>query len=205
MELLDCIAASLAAASPADLEADDRTRAAVAMILRQGGSGLELFLIQRASHDQDPWSGHLAFPGGKVEPGEEPKQAAERETCEEVGLDLGKARYLGPLGEITGHSLPVRVAGYVYALNGCGSRPVLSDEVHDSFWVGFKDLLDDERHITATVTFDGRAHQVPAIRLPFADIPVLWGLTYRMVMNFMAICRLRGGADHLQYWENAIN
>lgn len=205
MEVFDSIAACLTAAEPAGLGSDSRTRAAVAMILRQCDGDLELLLIQRASHDQDPWSGHLAFPGGKVEPGEEPRQAAERETCEEVGLDLEKARYLGPLGEITGHTLPVRVACYVYALNGCGSKPVLSDEVHDSFWVGLSALLDDARHITATVTFDGGAHQVPAIRLPFPDIPVLWGLTYRMIMNFMATCRLRGGADLLQYWENALH
>src|SRR6185369_3871770 len=63
-----------------------RVPAAVAMILRQGPGGLEMLFIERAEHENDPWSGNLAFPGGKVEPGEEPRQAAERETLEEIGL-----------------------------------------------------------------------------------------------------------------------
>lgn len=182
------IAACLAGHQPERLPGNGRTRAAVAMIMRKGGGGLELLLIQRASHDLDPWSGHLAFPGGKVEPGEKERQAAERETGEEVGLQLEQALYLGQLSEITGRTLPVQVSCFVYGVNGCGAAPVLSDEVHASFWVGLDELYAPEHQIITKVTFDGGAHDVPAIRIVRPDTPVLWGLTYRLVMEFHELC-----------------
>ena len=48
----------------------DGPRAAVAAILREvpGGAGVELFFILRAEHPDDPWSGHVAFPGGRRDP-----------------------------------------------------------------------------------------------------------------------------------------
>lgn len=170
------------------LPADNRTRAAVAMILRQCERDLEVLLIQRASHDLDPWSGHLAFPGGKVEPGEEPRQAAERETEEEVGLILAGGSYLGYLGEFSASTLPVRVSGYVYGISGCEVVSTQSGEVHDAFWIGFNDLFALERQITATVNFGGGTHGVPAISMGRPDMPALWGLTYRLIMQFRAIC-----------------
>jgi 8-oxo-dGTP pyrophosphatase MutT (NUDIX family) len=75
------------------------------MILRQGERGLELLFIQRALFPNDPWSGNIAFPGGKAKPGEALKQAAEREAAEEVGLDLAETVYLGRLPEVTGSTL----------------------------------------------------------------------------------------------------
>ena len=43
--------------------------AAVAAILRDGGAdGAEVLFILRAESDRDPWSGHIAFPGGRREP-----------------------------------------------------------------------------------------------------------------------------------------
>jgi 8-oxo-dGTP pyrophosphatase MutT (NUDIX family) len=47
----------------------------------------EVLFIKRAARDGDPWSGHVAFPGGKNE-GESDMACAARETLEEVGLDL---------------------------------------------------------------------------------------------------------------------
>src|SRR5512147_3188865 len=75
--------------------AGGRTRAAVAMIMRELPGDLEILFIERATDARDPWSGHLAFPGGKVEQGEQARQAAERETLEEIGLVLESERYLG--------------------------------------------------------------------------------------------------------------
>ena len=167
---------------------DGRAPAAVALILRQGCNGLEILFIQRAAHELDPWSGHLAFPGGRLEPGEEPRQAAEREVMEEIGLDLSSARYLGRLTEVSGMTLPVRVACFVYGVDGCGAAPVLNEEVYSAFWIRFEDLIAPERHITATVHFDDSDHEVPAIQLPQANTPVLWGLTYRLVVQFLETC-----------------
>ncbi len=78
------------------------SRAAVALILRDGEAGIELLFIRRAEHPQDPWSGQMAFPGGRAETGDADLLAtAVRETAEEIGLDLAHAAEpLGALDEV---------------------------------------------------------------------------------------------------------
>lgn len=163
----------------------DRTRAAVAMILREAGGDLEILFIERARDERDPWSGHLAFPGGKVEQGENPRQAAERETWEEIGLDLQSASFLGQFPDIVGANLPVRVSCFVYGINTAPLDMVANAEVHDMFWVSLAEIADTERHLTTMVGFSGTSMEVPAIILPQPDKPVLWGITYRLVMYLL--------------------
>jgi 8-oxo-dGTP pyrophosphatase MutT (NUDIX family) len=166
-----------------------RTRAAVAMIMREMPGDLEILFIERARHDRDPWSGHLAFPGGKVEAGERARQAAERETREEIGIGLETECYLGRMSDIIGANLPVRVSCFAYGLRSCATVPLVSEEVRDVFWVRLSDLCCPDRHRTVTVGFSGKSLQVPAIVLPQPGKPVLWGLTYRLIMQFLEILR----------------
>lgn len=168
-----------------------RTRAAVAMIVRELPGDLEILFIERATDVQDPWSGHLAFPGGKVEPGERARQAAERETREEIGLVLESERYLGRMSDIVGANLPVRVSCFAYAAISSAINPVINREVRDVFWARLSDIRDPQRHQMAMVGFSGRSLEVPAIILPQPDKPVLWGITYRLVMQFLEIIHTR--------------
>ncbi len=184
----------------------ERTRAAVAMILHQEGADVEVLFIQRAAHELDPWSGHIAFPGGKLEAGERECQAACRETWEEIGVDLAQGRYLGRLADIVGANLPVRVSCCLFAVDRRKLWPVLNEEVCDLFWVSLNDLRDPARHLMSPVKFGQRAMEVPAIQLPVENKPVLWGITYRLIMQFLSlvesentsggsICRLPGVVD----------
>src|SRR4051812_31480098 len=76
-------------ALPLPPERPARRRAAVAVVLRERGGETEVLLIRRAERDGDPWSGHVAFPGGRADPGDASLEAtAIREAREEVGLDL---------------------------------------------------------------------------------------------------------------------
>ena len=168
-----------------------RTRAAVAMIVRELPGDLEILFIERATDVRDPWSGHLAFPGGKVEPGEQARQAAERETREEIGLVLESERYLGRMSDIVGANLPVRVSCFAYAAVSSAIHPVINHEVRDVFWARLSDIRDPQRHQMAMVGFSGRSLEVPAIILPQPDKPVLWGITYRLVMQFLEIIQAR--------------
>ncbi len=181
------LAANLAAHAPAEISAPGLTPAAVALILREGRGGAEVLFIERASHDGDPWSGDLGFPGGKIEPGDAgPRGGAERETREELGIDLTAACYLGRLADIAGAHLPIRVSCFVYGLVG---NPLLlpGDEVRDAFWVPLADLCDPLRHREAAVRFGGEIFKRPAILLPVEGKPVLWGITYRLIMEFIAV------------------
>jgi 8-oxo-dGTP pyrophosphatase MutT (NUDIX family) len=161
------------------------------MILREVAGDLELLFIERATDSNDPWSGHLAFPGGKVEQGELARQAAERETREEIGLTLESERYLGRMSDIVGANLPVRVSCFAYAVVTNDVNPVVSPEVRDVFWVRLADIRDPDRHRMALVGFSGKSLEVPAIILPQQDKPVLWGITYRLVMQFLEIIEER--------------
>lgn len=78
-------------------------------------------LIRRAAQlERDP--GHVALPGGLVEPGEEPEAAALREAEEEVGLDPASVVILGPLATVERPRGRGAVAPFVGVLP---ARPVL--------------------------------------------------------------------------------
>ena len=162
-----------------------KTRAAVAAILRCDPE-LELLLIQRARVEGDPWSGHLGFPGGKIEeadPGE--RQAAERETREELGLDLAAADYLGRLDDLTGATLPVLVSSFAYHLAGSPDLD-LSQEVEEAFWVPAGVLTDAARHRCHTFHYRGGEYEHEVIDIGKGR-PLLWGLTYRFTVQLLPL------------------
>ncbi len=192
---LDDVGRILAAAPPEISGAERDFRAAVALMLREGGRGLEMLFIERAVHDGDPWSGNLGFPGGKVDEDDRDMRAtAERETLEEIGVDLGNARRLGRLSDLVTTTLPVLVSCFVYGVE----RPLplsLGGEVREAFWVPIETLCDPARHAITTVSFRGRTAPFPAIRLLPPERPVLWGLTYRLVLQFFQVVGVELGFE----------
>jgi len=161
-------------------------RAAVALILAQTGSGYRVLFIERATHPGDPWSGNIGFPGGKVEKDDaDTRHAAERETIEELGVDLGKAEYLGRLSDHDGAHLPVLLSCFVYGIVEEKLAFTISEEVKDVFWLTIEELIDPERRGVHEFTFAGDRFESPCVRLPYDDKPVLWGLTYRLLTEFL--------------------
>ena len=104
-------------------------RAAVSLVLRRTGNHTEALFILRATKQGDPWSGHMAFPGGHHEVGDVSlRHTAERETREEIGLDLSQAAdCLGQLDSVTanprGGTLNMVVTPFVYELKEPTDRP----------------------------------------------------------------------------------
>ena len=161
-------------------------RAAVALVLREGADDLEALFIRRAEHEGDPWSGHLAFPGGRIDLTDTgPRMAAERETLEELELDLSSSRLLGQLSDVPGHAESICVSAFVYALDG---DPVLKPnyEIREAFWTPLDHLTDSARQAMRSFTYLERSMALPTVRLlddPHA--PVLWGITYKFIDDFM--------------------
>jgi 8-oxo-dGTP pyrophosphatase MutT (NUDIX family) len=161
--------------------------AAVAVTLCEDEAGTKLLLIRRAQRDGDPWSGHLSFPGGRIDASDASlRHAAERETAEEVGVELAKAECLGQLDDLRGVAVPIVVSAFVYALDQPPAF-VLSDEVREAFWVPLDELLDSSRHITDTFDYQGNALELPAIELGDGGGPPLWGLTYHFLEQFFSL------------------
>ena len=154
-------------------------RAAVAIVLRDGLRGIEVLFIHRAEHPDDPWSGHMAFPGGRSEEGEPPLLTAIRETAEEVGLDLGAAELLGGLDELQAvRRVPIdlAIAPFVFRVAE-GAVPRANYEVRTVCWVPLEELLGERWRSTYDYEEAGRVLRFPCFKV---DDKVIWGLTYRM-------------------------
>jgi len=76
---------------------------------------LELLFMQRAEHPKDPWSGHIAFPGGAVEPEDSHTlDTAIRETHEELGFLLSTESWLGSMSPVYGPIIGDKKKVYLY-------------------------------------------------------------------------------------------
>lgn len=183
------IAEALAAREPV-LRPAAGERAAVALLLHQSAEQEpRLLLIERARREGDPWSGDLAFPGGRMEPGDaDERAAAERETAEEVGLDLAAARFLGRLDDMSASLLPITVAAFVYAVESAALPALsLSDEVTEAFWIPLPHLFDRRRLREHRLRRGAAEHRFPALDLLGPGRPLLWGLSYRFTRSLGAL------------------
>jgi 8-oxo-dGTP pyrophosphatase MutT (NUDIX family) len=174
----------------------NRPHAAVAMVLTETAAGSEVLFIVRASHDRDPWSGDIGFPGGRVAAADgTPRQTAERETAEELKLTLTGSDYLGRLDDLYGATLPILVSAFVYCLPE-PPRLVPNHEVARVFWFPLRDLSAPERHSMATFPWRGAQTTQPVITLLDPGGPLLWGITYRLLGSFFTLLQVPFGESH---------
>lgn len=174
----------LATYTPERFERGTDRRAAVAVILRQASEVLEVLLIQRSEREGDPWSGQMAFPGGIVEATDrDARVAAERETMEEVGLNLNARAYLGRIddkqGRHRGQRQGIVVSAYVYATD-VDFVPCPNEEVQDALWVPLSRFMETERVVEVRHATAPR-ERFPGIQVSEDPTHVVWGLTRRFM------------------------
>lgn len=159
-------------------------RAAVAIIFRVGHNrDGDVLIIERSRHPSDPWSGHLAFPGGKQETNDESLLAtAVREVKEEVGLELLKsATLLGGLDHVRarGSVANFSVAPYVFEmLDTSAPLSVDSKEVQRCLWVPTGPLQRGEQDTEYRVNQGPLRFRMPAYEVHGRQ---LWGLSYQIL------------------------
>jgi len=176
------------------IDGDDLAEAAVAVLLRGGSDGVEALFIRRAEHPQDPWSGHMAFPGGRRESEDrDARSAAERETLEEVGVDLhGSATYLGRLDDLQamarGRHVGMVVTPYVYLLTE-DVRLAPNEEVQEAVWIPLDPLARGEHDAEIPWKYGPEGVMLPCYQVGGRTI---WGLTWRMLSNFFGVTAVRG-------------
>lgn len=159
--------------------------AAVALLVRDGELGPEVLFIQRAKHPDDPWSGNLGFPGGRIDPEDTTAYAAAvRETEEEVGIHLSRGQFLGQLDDHHGVRIPVCVSCFVFAVDAVSI--VENYEVSRTFWIPIARLREEQRHQMTNIDWNGQPFEVPSLYIDDQS-PVLWGLTYRFIHHFLQV------------------
>jgi 8-oxo-dGTP pyrophosphatase MutT (NUDIX family) len=175
LSVLERLAAALAEFKPSLIEAHGQRQAAVALLLRERDRGLELLVIRRAENEHDPWSGHMALPGGGREPGDDSVYyTARRETLEEIGIDLDEGQFLGRLDDVGPRRMPGQlvVSAVVVAIDA-EPGPLDKREVVEAFWVPVDSLVDE------TVAIPDFPGSWPA--LTYKDHYIIWGLTHRIL------------------------
>jgi 8-oxo-dGTP pyrophosphatase MutT (NUDIX family) len=196
---LEAIRARLAAYHPTLIAEPKVARASVALILRPSADAVELLLIQRATRDGDPWSGHMAFPGGRRDPGDtDAVHTAVRETHEEVGIDLAvDGAPLGKLDELRAiarhRPLDLVISPIVFALRGPVSMALNAREVEGAIWVPLSFFTSADARVTHRRTLDGIASDYPAFR--YQERYTIWGLTHRILDGFLQLAAASPNRD----------
>ncbi|MFH0946439.1 MAG: CoA pyrophosphatase [Planctomycetota bacterium] len=186
---LEIIRSKLAEHEPvlAPFTGSEAAHAAVALILHQpANGGCELLFIKRARHPDDSWSGHIAFPGGHRDRQDPDIVAtARREVWEELQVRLEDP--LGRLDDLDARKgsrpWPLVVSPFVFALPARPAIRMNREEVWDVRWAPLKRLLHPAAASTHVWGKGPDAETHPAVR--FEDFNV-WGMTYRMLRNFVS-------------------
>ncbi len=160
-------------------------KAGVALVIKKTVYGYQLLLIKRSTKIKDPWSGHIAFPGGHYEEKDSSIfNTVIRETKEETGIDLLKsAEYLYPLPSSSPLNMPeLDVYPFVFKL----SRDVdikCDEEVEEYYWVPINSLKKEKNW----VEFEGFKKKVESYVYIFDKKKiVIWGLTKRILDKLLS-------------------
>ena len=185
MSLVERIAAALVAASPVDLLAGDddetstdpvREAAVLVAITDRPAPGL---ILTHRSHGLRDHGGQIAFPGGRLDEGEDARSAALREAWEEIALDPARARILG-------------LADHYRTITGFGVTPVVAlvppdlpfvcnpAEVDAWFEAPLAFVLDPRNHHRRQTVYKGEQRSYYEIVL---DGHRVWGATAAMLVN----------------------
>jgi 8-oxo-dGTP pyrophosphatase MutT (NUDIX family) len=158
-------------------------RSAVAMILQVREGQLHILMIKRAEREGDTWSGHMAFPGGRMDKTDAHGYAvAVRETAEEVGLLLGaQDECIGRLSDVNARphrgTFGMAVSPFVFRLD----REVtftLNHEVAEVVWVPLEFLSNVGNREEMIWNYKGVRIPVPCYRY---EGRCIWGLSLMML------------------------
>jgi mutator protein MutT len=155
---------------------------AVLITLADGDHGAEVLLTRR-SMDLRHHRGEVSFPGGRIDPGETPVEAALREAHEEVGLEPDAVTIVGELE----HLSTVVSLSYIVPVVGVLPEPLAlrpaSPEVERVLWLPLAELVRPDTYRSE------RWGQAPTDRLLHffeLDDETVWGATATMLVDLLA-------------------
>jgi 8-oxo-dGTP pyrophosphatase MutT (NUDIX family) len=142
-------------------------------------------VLTRRSAGLRSHTSQVAFPGGRLEPGESALDAALREAWEEIGLDPARVEVIGKLTTLRTMRSPAPIMPFVGVLPG---RPVLYPnpaEVERAFTVSLLELSDPEVYREEIWTFPDEPEQPMHFFELYGD--TVWGATAKMLRELLEL------------------
>ncbi|HUK66895.1 MAG TPA: CoA pyrophosphatase [Anaeromyxobacteraceae bacterium] len=186
--LRERLAARIPASLPSSISHDrlpegGLRRAAVLVPLFEQEGEVHVLLTLRRS-DLRHHAGQVSFPGGRLEPGEEPRAAALREAQEEVGLEPGRVELIGQLDETLVLATGFRLTPWVGVVPYPYPYVAHPGEVDSLLYIPFSSLLREGVHRKEPREAFGVVHQVHYYELPSVTV---WGATARVLHQLLAL------------------
>lgn len=164
-----------------------RSRAAVAAVLRDTVGGVEVLLIRRSEREGDPWSGHMALPGGRHEPSDtDLLHTALRETEEELGLSLEPDALLSTLDDLEavarGRRTGLVIRPFVFRWPASAPRLRPNEEVAEAVWAPLVPIHRGDWDTERPYELAGKTWPLPAWNVHGR---IVWGLTHRILSDLL--------------------
>jgi len=180
MSSIEIIKTTLSTNATKPLTIEGFRSAAVLVPLMKTTNGLELLFTVRSSK-LSSHAGQIAFPGGRLDDGEDFVQAALRESFEEVGIQNSTVEVLGELDQ---HPSPARyVVTPIVGLVEPQDLILNEDEVEEVFTVGLDEIktivpYSEDRHLNG---YSRRLYYYPY------QERIIWGLTGNVIKNLLDV------------------
>jgi 8-oxo-dGTP pyrophosphatase MutT (NUDIX family) len=159
----------------------ENANAAVAILFRRAEGELELLLVKRAEVPDDPWSGDMAFPGGKRIPQDRDiMHTVIREVREETNIDLEANLFLGKMEIVFSTVRPGYSVLPLVFLQETEADIKINEELTSYLWAPFN-KLERSRDRTMIKNLTATVFRVKG--------EVVWGLTYRIIENLLEHAR----------------
>lgn len=143
-------------------------------------------LLTRRSDSLASHTGQIAFPGGRLDPGEGPVEAAVREAWEEVGLAADRIRPLG-LSDAYETGTGFRVTPVVAVVEPPFELALNPAEVAEAFETPWGFLMDAANHRQDSLIWQGAARSYWAMPWKDGDIErYIWGATAGIIRGLHA-------------------
>lgn len=161
----------------------DSRRSSVLILLHEYGGELSVLLTLR-NGSLGHHAGQISFPGGGIEAGETPEEAALRETREEIGADLPSKAIVGRLTELYVAPSNNLILPFVAFMPSLPSLEPNREEVEEAFSVpmarlGHRNISSDRRNI------EGYDVDVPHWNL--GKKTLLWGATAMILSELVEL------------------
>ena len=162
---------------------------AVAVVFRFLGREPQILFIQRSIRSGDPWSGHMAFPGGRQsEIDRNSHQTAAREAFEEVGISLSEdTSLIGQLNEIRGRKggsiLDFKIVPHVYILEKESELKIDTREVQAAYWIDLSHFLKPDYRTYFYLPRPEGELALPGVSF---QSEIIWGLTYSILTDLFS-------------------